>query len=127
VRRYWNKKYIAINFEVPAEDSAIFIVRKKKYFGSASLVKILVDGREVAKLGVGEMERIAISPGSHKINVKIASILQAGIGGDATAIGAPYSSLKYTCNFDINFMTSWRDRNSFHFTYAKFSNFSTIN
>ena len=75
----------AINFEVPTEDSAIFIVRKKKYFGSAALVKILVDGREVGKLGVGEMERIAISPGSHKINVKIGSILQAGIGGDATA------------------------------------------
>ena len=85
MRRYWNKKYIAINFEVPAEDSAIFIVRKKKYFGSASLVKILVDGREVGKLGIGEMERIAISPGSHKINVKIGSILQAGIGGDASA------------------------------------------
>ena len=79
------KNLSAINFEVPSDDSAIFLVRKKKYFGSAALVKIIVDGREVGKLGVGEMERIAISPGSHTINVKIGSILQAGIGGDATA------------------------------------------
>ena len=75
----------AINLEVPSGDSAVFIVRKKKFQASLGLVKVLVDGREVAKLGVGEMERVPISPGSHKVSVTTGDILQLGMGGDNEA------------------------------------------
>ena len=70
---------------MPSGDSAVFIVRKKKFQASLALVKVSVDGQEVAKLGVGEMERVAISPGSHKISVTAGDVLQLGMGGDNSA------------------------------------------
>ena len=79
------KNLSAINLEVPSDDSAVFIVRKKKYQASLGLVKVLVDGQEVAKLGIGEMERVAISPGSHKVTVTTGDVLQLGMGGDNAA------------------------------------------
>ena len=75
----------AINLEVPSDDSAVFIIRKKKFQASLGLVKVLVDGQEVAKLGVGEMERVAISPGSHKVSVAAGDVLQLGMAGDVEA------------------------------------------
>lgn len=75
----------AINLEAPSGDSAVFIVRKKKFQASLGLVKVLVDGQQVAKLGVGEMERVAISPGSHKVSVAAGDVLQLGMGGDVEA------------------------------------------
>ena len=38
------KNLSAINFEVPDNDFAVFVVRKKRYTASAQLVKILLDG-----------------------------------------------------------------------------------
>ena len=79
------KNFSSVNFDVPTDEAAVFFVRKKKYIGSAGLVKVILDGEEIGRLGVGEMERISIKPGSHSASVKIGNILQAGVGGDAAA------------------------------------------
>ena len=74
-----------INLEVGKDESIAFFVRKKKYMASLGLVKVVMDGQEVGKLGIGEMERVRVNPGAHNINVSIGNILQLGTGSDATA------------------------------------------
>jgi len=97
----------AINLEVPDDDSAVFIVRKKKFQASLGLVKVLVDGREVAKLGVGEMERVAISPGSHKVSVTVGDVLQLGMGGDVEAfIAEKGKSYFFIADYDQGFWSA---------------------
>ena len=97
----------AINLEVPSDDSAVFIIRKKKFQASLGLVKVLVDGQEVAKLGIGEMERVAISPGSHKVSVTVGDVLQLGIGGDVEAfIAEKGKSYFFIADYDQGFFTS---------------------
>ena len=54
------KNYSSINYEAPSDQAVLFIGRKNKYVASAALPKILLDGQEIAKLGVGEMERMNI-------------------------------------------------------------------
>ena len=58
-----------INLEVGKDESIAFFVRKKKYMASLGLVKVVMDGQEVGKLGIGEMERVRVNPGAHNINV----------------------------------------------------------
>ena len=82
------KNYSSISYEAPADQAVLFIGRKNRYVASAALPKILLDGQEVASLGVGEMERLNISAGSHKLQTKIGNILQLGTGGDSAAFVA---------------------------------------
>ena len=82
------KNYSSISYEAPADQAVLFIGRKNRYVASATLPKILLDGQEVASLGVGEMERLNISAGSHKLQTKIGNILQLGTGGDSAAFVA---------------------------------------
>ena len=84
-----------INLNVDSDDTAAFFVRKKRYVASAGLVKIQMDGNEIGKLGIGEMERVNIEPGSHTARVSIANLLQAGIGGDAVAFNAEKGKAYY--------------------------------
>ena len=78
-----------------SDETAAFFVRKKRFVASAGLVKIALDGNEIGKLGVGEMERISIEPGSHTARVTISNLLQAGIGGDAVAFNAEEGKAYY--------------------------------
>ena len=82
------KNYSSINYEAPSDQSVVFVGRVNRYIASAGLVSIVIDGEEIGKLGIGEMERLNVSPGSHKIQTKIGNILQVGVGGDATAFVA---------------------------------------
>ena len=82
------KNYSSISYEAPADQAVLFLGRKNRYVASAALPKILLDGQEVASLGVGEMERLNISAGSHKLQTKIGNILQLGTGGDSAAFVA---------------------------------------
>ena len=82
------KNYGSISYEAPSDQAVLFIGRKNRYVASAALPKILLDGQEIAKLGIGEMERLNISAGSHKLQTKIGSVLQLGTGGDASAFVA---------------------------------------
>ena len=89
------KNFSALNLEASADDAVIFIVRKKKFQASLGLVKVKVDGREVAKLGIGEMERVTISPGNHKVSVSAGDVLQIGMGSDTTAFIAEKGNSYY--------------------------------
>ena len=83
------------------------MVRKKRYTASGQLVKILLDGQEIAKLGVGEMERVSISPGSHKISAKISNVLGIGIQADNEAFVAEKGkSYFFIADYDQGFFTS---------------------
>ena len=82
------KNYSSINYEAPSDQAVLFIGRKNRYVASAALPKILLDGQEVAKLGIGEMERMNISAGPHKLQTKIGNLLQLGISGDSTSFVA---------------------------------------
>ena len=82
------KNYSSINYEAPSDQAVLFVGRKNRYVASAALPKILLDGQEIAKLGIGEMERLNISAGPHKIQTKIGSLLQLGTSGDATSFVA---------------------------------------
>lgn len=82
------KNYSSIGMEAPSDQAAVFVGRKSRYVASAALPKVILDGQEVAKLGIGEMERINVSAGAHKIQTKIGNVLQLGIGGDATSFVA---------------------------------------
>ena len=101
------KNYSSISYEAPSDQAVLFIGRKNRYVASAALPKILLDGQEVAKLGIGEMERMNISAGPHKLQTKIGNILQLGIGGDATSFVAE-NGKKYffIIDYDAKLFTS---------------------
>ena len=89
------KSLSMINLSVDSSESAAFFVRKKRFVASAGTVKITLDGNEIGKLGIGEMERISIEPGSHTARVSIGNILQAGIGADAVAFNSEKGKAYY--------------------------------
>ena len=89
------KSLSMINLNVDSDEAAAFFVRKKRFVASGGLVKIQLDGNEIGKLGIGEMERVSIEPGSHTARVSISNILQAGIGGDAVAFNAEKGKAYY--------------------------------
>ncbi len=105
------KNYSSISYEAPADQAVLFIGRKNRYVASAALPKVLLDGQEIASLGIGEMERINISAGSHKLQTKIGNILQLGTGGDSAAFVAEkgkkyffiidYDAKLFTANWTI--------------------------
>ena len=79
------KNYSSINYEAPSDQAVLFVGRKNRFIAGGALPKIILDGQEIARLGVGEMERLNVSPGPHKLQTKIGNLLQVGIGGDAAS------------------------------------------
>tara|TARA_B110000211_G_C13965658_1_gene502635 strand:- start:455 stop:874 length:420 start_codon:yes stop_codon:yes gene_type:complete len=103
------KNYSSISYEAPTDQAALFIGRKSRYVASAALPKILLDGKEIARLGIGEMERLNVSVGAHKLQTKIGNILQLGTGGDATSFVAEKGKKYYfIIDFDQKmFSANW--------------------
>ena len=64
------KNYSSISYEAPSDQAVLFVGRKNRYVASAALPKILLDGQEIARLGIGEMERLNISAGPHKLQIQ---------------------------------------------------------
>ena len=104
------KNYGAISYDAPSDQAVLFVGRKNRFIASGALPKILLDGQEVAKLGIGEMQRVNISTGSHKIQTKIGNILQIGIGSDVAAFVAEKGKKYfYIIDFDQGFFSSkWK-------------------
>ena len=103
------KNYSSVSYEAPSDQAVVFIGRKNRFVASAGLVKVILDGQEIAKLGVGEMERVNVSPGSHKLQSKIGNVLQLGVGGDSSAFVAEKGK-KYFFIVDFNqklFTSQW--------------------
>ena len=89
------KSLSMINLNVDSDEAAAFFVRKKRFVAGGALVKVTLDGKEIGRLGVGEMERVSIEPGSHTARVSITNILMAGTGSDATAFNADQGKAYY--------------------------------
>ena len=104
------KNYGAISYDAPSDQAVLFVGRKNRFIASGALPKILLDGQEVAKLGIGEMQRVNISTGSHKIQTKIGNILQIGIGSDsASFVAEKGKKYFYIIDFDQGFFSSkWK-------------------
>ena len=104
------KNYGAISYDAPSDQAVLFVGRKNRFIASGALPKILLDGQEVAKLGIGEMQRVNISTGSHKMQTKIGNILQIGIGSDsASFIAEKGKKYFYIIDFDQGFFSSkWK-------------------
>ena len=104
------KNYGAISYDAPSDQAVLFVGRKNRFIASGALPKILLDGQEVAKLGIGEMQRVNISTGSHKIQTKIGNILQIGIGSDSESFVAEKGKKYfYIIDFDQGFFSSkWK-------------------
>ncbi len=103
------KNYSSISYEAPSDQAVLFVGRKNRYIASAALPKILLDGQEIARLGVGEMERVNVSTGAHKLQTKIGNVLQLGTGGDSTSFVAEKGK-KYFFIIDYDqklFSASW--------------------
>ena len=104
------KNYSSVSYEAPSDQAVLFVGRKNRFMAGGALPKILLDGQEIAKLGIGEMERVNISAGSHKVQTKIGNIFQAGIGSDASAfIAEKGKKYFYIIDFDQGFFSSkWK-------------------
>lgn len=53
----------------PDEAAAIRVQRASEFFGAALRFKVLVDGREVAKVGNGDTVSLSVAPGIHTFSV----------------------------------------------------------
>ncbi len=101
------KNYSSINYEAPSDQAVLFLGRKNRYVASAALPKILLDGQVIASLGIGEMERLNISEGSHKLQTKIGNVLQLGTGGDSTSFVAEKGKKYFfIVDYDAGFFTA---------------------
>ena len=104
------KNYSTISYEAPADQAVLFVGRKNRYIASATLPKILLDGQEIAKLGIGEMERVNVSAGSHKLQTKIGNLLQMGVGSDsASFVAEKGKKYFFIIDFDQGFFSAkWK-------------------
>ena len=104
------KNYSSISYETPSDQAVLFVGRKSRFIAGGALPKILLDGQEIAKLGVGEMERVNISSGSHKLQTKIGNLLQIGVGSDSAAfIAEKGKKYFFIVDFDQGFFSSkWK-------------------
>ena len=104
------KNYSSISYETPSDQAVLFVGRKSRFIAGGALPKILLDGQEIAKLGIGEMERVNISAGSHKLQTKIGNILQIGVGSDSAAfIAEKGKKYFFIIDFDQGFFSAkWK-------------------
>jgi hypothetical protein len=103
------KNFSSINYEASSDQAVLFVGRKNKFIASAGLTKIILDGQEIAKLGVGEIERVNLSVGAHKLQTKIGNVLQMGVSADSTSFIAEKGK-KYFFIVDYNqklFSAQW--------------------
>ena len=81
------KNLSQLSFQNKPGESALFFVRPERFVGAGVRALITVDGQEIGKLGIGEIEKIPIKAGAHSINIKPGDI-HFGVGGDAYSIVA---------------------------------------
>ena len=106
-----NKNISSVSFEKPkGNKSSLYFFRENVFVGSAGLVKLLVNGEEIGKIGVDEFIQHDVESGSVKIRAANDNLLQAGVGADVVAFTAKPEGLYY---FIITmkqklFSTSWK-------------------
>jgi len=83
------KDITSISFKKAGNSEAnVFFYREKSFAGSAGLVKVLVNGQEIGKLGIGEFEKFKVKPGQTSIKAAKGDVLQLGATEDAYSFAA---------------------------------------
>jgi hypothetical protein len=85
-------------------------VRPERFVAGGVRIGVFVDGQEIGKLGVGEMEKYPVKPGGHSINIKSGDLGGFGISSDAYSIIAePNKNYFFIIDFDQGFFSgSWK-------------------
>jgi hypothetical protein len=81
------KNLSQLSFQNKPGESGLFFVRPERFVAGGGRVVVFVNGQEIGKLGIGEIEKIPIKAGAHSINIKPGDI-HFGVGGDAYSIVA---------------------------------------
>jgi len=104
------KNLSQLSFQNKPGESSIFFVRPERFVAGGVRIGVFVDGQEIGKLGVGEMEKYPVKPGAHSINIKSGDIGGFGISSDAYSIIAePNKNYFFIIDLDQGFFShSWK-------------------
>lgn len=104
------KDISSISFNSSKNESSLFFYRNNRYVASAALVKILVNGQEIGKLGVGEFEKYKVKPGQTTLKAALGNILQLGSTTDSFSFSAePGKNYYFILDYDQKFFTGgWK-------------------
>lgn len=82
------KDISSLSFKTSTDKAGLFFYRKNVYLASAGLIKVLVNGQEIGKIGVGEMEKFQTKPGSTSIKASTGNLAALGATGDSYSFKA---------------------------------------
>jgi hypothetical protein len=104
------KNLSQLSFQNKPGESSIFFVRPERFVAGGVRIGVFVDGQEIGKLGVGEMEKFPVKPGGHSINIKSGDLGGFGISSDAYSIIAePNKNYFFIIDLDQGFFSSsWK-------------------
>ena len=106
------KDITSISFTKPTAvgESNLFFYRESKYVAGGQLIKVLVNGQEIGKLGNGEFEKFKVKAGQTSIKAGLSNILALGMTTDSYSFTAKsgenyYFLLSYNQKF---FTGGWK-------------------
>lgn len=100
------KNLSQLSFQNKPGESALFFVRPERFVGAGVRALITVDGQEIGKLGIGEVEKVPVKPGPQSISVKATDLL-LGVGGDAYSLVVdPNKNYFFIVDIDVGFFSS---------------------
>lgn len=104
------KNLSQLSFQNKPGEASMFFVRPERFVAGGVRIGVFVDGQEIGKLGVGEMEKYPVKPGGHSVNIKSGDITGFGISSDAYSIVAePNKNYFFIIDYDQGFFSqSWK-------------------
>jgi hypothetical protein len=104
------KNLSQLSFQNKPGESSMFFVRPERFVAGGVRIGVFVDGQEIGKLGVGEMEKYPVKPGGHSVNIKSGDITGFGISSDSYSIVAePNKNYFFIIDYDQGFFSqSWK-------------------
>ena len=104
------KNLSQLSFQNKPGESSMFFVRPERFVAGGVRIGVFVDGQEICKLGIGEMEKYPVKPGGHSVNIKSGDITGFGISSDAYSIVAePNKNYFFIIDYDQGFFSqSWK-------------------
>ena len=104
------KNLSQLSFQNKPGEASMFFVRPERFVAGGVRIGVFVDGQEIGKLGVGEMEKYPVKPGGHSVNIKSGDITGFGISSDAYSIVAEQNkNYFFIIDYDQGFFSqSWK-------------------
>lgn len=100
------KNLSQLSFQNKPGESSLFFVRPERFVAGGGRVTVFVNGQEIAKLGIGEMEKVPVKPGAQSISAKAGDLL-FGVGGDSySLIADPNKNYFFIVDIDVGFFSS---------------------